>query len=431
MHCSTFSHQAAVQRYNLDPLGNKAAASNEFLNGFCAVLQGFSARVKLKKGPSDGVNDDWVDSNLVYQEYIKDRHHVHLSATRWNSVAGFVRFLGQKGIAEVKRKRADSSEDSEAKYAFGEGDEGSEASEEEENSENELVYEKDPSKRPKWFIKLIDKSPEAILTAKSKLAALKKTNEEELLRSRQLAAVEKKAKAKAKDIFSEPKVSHVIIKQNHPQTQPLKKAAAIFDESSSSDSDQNFSNLDYLKPKKLSILDDLAVEVISNRKEEPRAISFYPEKSIEINLDEDEEEIPWIKKGLVVRIGNASLAEGKYFGLLAVIEEVIDNFGAQVSVLKNGDVVLLDQDDCQPVSKVKDEDYDEQLSAVDSRLMRSALKTDRCVLLCKGYEGKEGRVLGFVNNKQAFEVELLAPGSSKIHKKLFELAEGQFCIYWE
>lgn len=39
-----------------------------------------------------------VLANTVYCEYIKDRDHVHLNATRWVAVAGYVRWLGSQGI---------------------------------------------------------------------------------------------------------------------------------------------------------------------------------------------------------------------------------------------------------------------------------------------------------------------------------------------
>ena len=38
----------------------------------------------------------------MYQEYIQDRHHVHMNATRWVSLSEFVKFLGRAGIAKVE-----------------------------------------------------------------------------------------------------------------------------------------------------------------------------------------------------------------------------------------------------------------------------------------------------------------------------------------
>ena len=162
---------------------------------------------------------------------------------------------------------------------------------------------------------------------------------------------------------------------------------------------------------------------------EPFQISYFPKKSIEIFIEEDEE-IPWIRKGLLIKVGNESIGDGKYLNSLAVIDQVIDDFGSQVTVLKNGDQLLLDQDDCLPVSRVSDEEYDQQLSTIDPKIMSTALKTDRCIVLFNGFKGKEGRVLGSLKGNE-YKIEISAAGTSQIHRKQFNLVEGQFCIYWE
>ncbi|KAH8921020.1 hypothetical protein BT69DRAFT_1199667, partial [Atractiella rhizophila] len=42
-----------------------------------------------------------VKANTVYQEYISDKHHVHMNATRWVTLTAFCRYLGAAGIAHV------------------------------------------------------------------------------------------------------------------------------------------------------------------------------------------------------------------------------------------------------------------------------------------------------------------------------------------
>lgn len=42
-----------------------------------------------------------VFANRVYQEYIQDKNHLHMNATRWVTLAGFVKHLGRSGIARV------------------------------------------------------------------------------------------------------------------------------------------------------------------------------------------------------------------------------------------------------------------------------------------------------------------------------------------
>ena len=40
---------------------------------------------------------------LVYQQYIKNRHHVHMNATHWSTLSGFVQYLGKTGKAKVEK----------------------------------------------------------------------------------------------------------------------------------------------------------------------------------------------------------------------------------------------------------------------------------------------------------------------------------------
>lgn len=42
-----------------------------------------------------------VFANKVYQELISDRHHLHMNATRWNSLTEFVTHLGREGLCHV------------------------------------------------------------------------------------------------------------------------------------------------------------------------------------------------------------------------------------------------------------------------------------------------------------------------------------------
>ena len=42
-----------------------------------------------------------VRANQVYQEYISDKHHLHMNSTRWVTLTEFVKHLGRSGIAKV------------------------------------------------------------------------------------------------------------------------------------------------------------------------------------------------------------------------------------------------------------------------------------------------------------------------------------------
>lgn len=40
-------------------------------------------------------------ANRVYQEFIGDKQHLHMNATRWVTLTEFVKHLGRSGIARV------------------------------------------------------------------------------------------------------------------------------------------------------------------------------------------------------------------------------------------------------------------------------------------------------------------------------------------
>lgn len=43
-----------------------------------------------------------VKANNIYQDYIRDRSHLHMNATRWVTLTGFIQHLGQAGIVRVE-----------------------------------------------------------------------------------------------------------------------------------------------------------------------------------------------------------------------------------------------------------------------------------------------------------------------------------------
>lgn len=62
--------------------------SRDFQNDFLALL---SRRWGTKR----------VRANQVYQEFIQDKHHSHMNATRWVTLTGFCQYLGRSGICHV------------------------------------------------------------------------------------------------------------------------------------------------------------------------------------------------------------------------------------------------------------------------------------------------------------------------------------------
>lgn len=62
--------------------------SSEFQHDFVQLL---SRRFGTKR----------VKANAVYQEFIQDKNHLHMNATRWVTLTEFVKHLGRTGVARV------------------------------------------------------------------------------------------------------------------------------------------------------------------------------------------------------------------------------------------------------------------------------------------------------------------------------------------
>jgi len=62
--------------------------SSQFQGEFVALL---SRRFGTKR----------VKANQVYQEYIQDKHHLHMNSTRWVTLTEFIKHLGRTGVARV------------------------------------------------------------------------------------------------------------------------------------------------------------------------------------------------------------------------------------------------------------------------------------------------------------------------------------------
>jgi DNA/RNA-binding protein KIN17 len=43
-----------------------------------------------------------INANHFYQEYIANKEHIHMNASRWSSLSEFVKFLGREGICRVE-----------------------------------------------------------------------------------------------------------------------------------------------------------------------------------------------------------------------------------------------------------------------------------------------------------------------------------------
>ncbi|KLO08541.1 hypothetical protein SCHPADRAFT_916916 [Schizopora paradoxa] len=98
-----------------------------------------------------------VQANRVYQEYIQDKQHLHMNATRWVTLTEFVKHLGRCGIAKV-----DETEKG-------------------------------------WFLAWIDNSPKALAKAEASMKKERATTSDEQRERTLIAEQIEKAKAEQQD----------------------------------------------------------------------------------------------------------------------------------------------------------------------------------------------------------------------------------------
>ena len=83
-HTMSESHQRQLLLFAEDPDQYIDSFSEEFLDDYLELLK---RRFGKKR----------VHCNIVYQEYISHREHVHMNSTQWETLTEFVKWLGREG----------------------------------------------------------------------------------------------------------------------------------------------------------------------------------------------------------------------------------------------------------------------------------------------------------------------------------------------
>ncbi|KAK5204428.1 hypothetical protein LTR47_009210 [Exophiala xenobiotica] len=87
-HVASESHVRQMQLIGEDPKKAINDFSRQFLRDFVQLLR-------------TGHGEKRVNVNHFYQEYISNKSHVHMNATKWPSLTEFAKYLGREGICRV------------------------------------------------------------------------------------------------------------------------------------------------------------------------------------------------------------------------------------------------------------------------------------------------------------------------------------------
>ncbi|KAM6436234.1 DNA/RNA-binding protein KIN17 [Liasis olivaceus] len=286
-HCMSESHQRQLLLASENPQQFMDYFSEEFRNDFLELLR---RRFGTKR----------VHNNIVYNEYISHREHIHMNATQWETLTDFTKWLGREGLCKV-------------------------------------------DETPKgWYIQYIDRDPETI----------RRQQEQEKKKKQDLDDEEKTAK------FIEEQVRRGL--EGRDQEEPVftelnrdndeEKVTFNLNKGASTSTAAAHSKGSLVGP---GVLKAAGAALPVKRKEIPPTSRQTKEKKKKKSaLDEimefEEEKKKsartehWLQPEIVVKIITKKLGE-KYYKRKAVVKEVIDKYTAVVKLINSGDKLKLDQ----------------------------------------------------------------------------------------
>lgn len=272
--------------------------ATEFERGFLEVL---SSRYGTK----------YVHANVVYNEYIQDRHHIHMNATPWANLTDFVQYLGHQQKAHID-ERADG-----------------------------------------WYVAWIDHDPrlEMAKIEAEKAAAAQRAHEERQLALMQAAAQAAAAAAAQAEPVPEPTAQLADAKPISLAKAPMSLSKTAKPKPASSGGGA----LGLLRPAahapapplKSAAPDDAILKMFRAENEAKAAAKQAVAARAAARVDALPED-SWLRAKLVVKIKNKRLADGKYYGRKGTIKLVEESGAAQVKLKDSKAVLRLPQKDLQP-----------------------------------------------------------------------------------
>lgn len=292
-HTMSESHQRQLLLFAHNSKKYIDSFSSEFATGYVEVLR---RRFGTKR----------VNANKVYQEYIADRNHLHMNATRWLSLTGFVLYLGKTGQC--------------------------------------LVDETEKG----WYITYVDRDPDTI-AAQEKVRKKEKMDKDD--EERLMEFIEKQVeKGKVEKIEDSPDEKKEFVRENEDEIikldivlKPTAKPAALLDHALGRD----------LKPLKLDLKrPSTSTEWIKHEKQSKPSSSRRTEtkrcaldeimEMEEIKKEKSNRKDYWLAEGIVVKLITKSLGD-KFYKEKGVVLEVIDKYAAKIKLIETGEKIKVDQ----------------------------------------------------------------------------------------
>ncbi|XP_063356873.1 DNA/RNA-binding protein KIN17 [Pelmatolapia mariae] len=294
-HCMSESHQRQLLLASENPTKFMDYFSDEFKSDFLELLR---RRFGTKR----------VHNNIVYNEYISHREHIHMNSTQWETLTDFTKWLGREGFCKV-------------------------------------------DETPKgWYIQYIDRDPETIRRQEEQARKKKQELDDEERSARMIEEqVRKGREGKGTDetpVYTELKRESEEEKvafnlgacsavAGPSKSSSVLGASALKAASSSSSTsvkrkDSSSDSRGGEKKKKSALEEIIEMEKKKQQQQQPVRTDY------------------WLQPNIIVKVITKRLGE-KYHKKKAVIMEVRDKYTAVVKMIDSGDKLKLDQNHLETV----------------------------------------------------------------------------------
>ncbi|XP_017267147.1 DNA/RNA-binding protein KIN17 [Kryptolebias marmoratus] len=291
-HCMSESHQRQLLLASENPMKFMDYFSNEFKSDFVELLR---RRFGTKR----------VHNNIVYNEYISHREHIHMNSTQWETLTDFTKWLGREGFCKV-------------------------------------------DETPKgWYIQYIDRDPETIRRQEEQARKKKQELDDE---ERSARFIEEQVRRGRDGMEAEDNPVYTELKREDEDEKVAFNLSAPVPSSSKSSSvlgasalkatassssvkrKDTSSSSDYRKEKKKKSALEEIIEMEERKKKK--------ESSVRTDY--------WLQPNIVIKVVTKRLGE-KYHKKKAVVTEVQDKYAAVVKMIDSGDKLKLDQNHVETV----------------------------------------------------------------------------------
>ncbi|CAH1415122.1 unnamed protein product [Lactuca virosa] len=286
-HCMSEGHQRQMEVFGQNPNRIVGGYTNEFESMF---LEHMKRSHRFSR----------IAATVVYNEYIADRHHVHMNSTQWATLTEFVKHLGKTGKCKVEET-------------------------------------------PKgWFITYIDRDSETLLKEKLKNKRMKADIVDEEKQEREIKRqIERAEQLMGSDKVLENEDVKLLLRSDNGGEKKIKLSIGssmknVKGEGSSKfvfDEVENVEKVEKDKKQKTgggSALDELIRE---------------EEKAKERSNRKDY----WLCEGIIVKVTSKDLAEKGYYKQKGVIRKVIDKYVGEIEMLESKHKLRVDQEELETV----------------------------------------------------------------------------------